>query len=301
MKLSFSSLILSALILFQGCNFEVNTGGIDKNDPIPESTFLLNGLKSDAVKMTVDGVPTMDNTFTFGTTVKFEFNNVVGLKRIKGLVYPGMSMRITDTGKDSTLFFEDDLLLKIDGGTDLKPLLLDAKFKTNVPHLNNEQYNIELKIWDKKGSGEMTFNLPFEVKASDLLAIDKNELDYTNIYFWDETDKKVVFGNEVNAENTFILINEGLEGFDVVDGMVYPGISLLLVDRNGNEIISDENLLSANSETGIDPIELRENQAPVQLTFAQGRTANPCHMTTRIFDLKNPEKHITIETDLVVN
>jgi hypothetical protein len=299
MKRSLITSILAVLILSQGCEFEMSIG-VGKKDPIPESSFKSNGLNSDPATMTVDDKASTSNIFTFGNVVKFEFNNVTGLKRINDLAFPGMSMCITNTLTDSTIYFSDDLLLKIDGGTDLTPLLLDAKFKTNLPHLNNEKYNIEIKIWDKKGSGKMTFSLPFEVKASDLLSIENKDLKYSNIYFWDDTDKKVVLDNNVNARHEFILISEGLEGFDIVDGKAYPGISLFMTEKNGNEIIAEENLIGTTSENGIDPIELRDNQAPVTLSFTYGNTSNPCHLTAKIFDLKNPEKYVIIETDLVL-
>ena len=299
MTLRLLTSILTVLILSQACEFEINTGA-EKKDPIPESSFKSSGLNSDVVTMTVDGEPSTSNIFTFGNVVKFEFNNVTGLKKINNLTFPGMSMNITNTANDSTIYFVDDLLLKIDDGTDLSPLLLDAEFKTNLPHLNNEKYNIEIKIWDKKGPGKMTFNLPFEVKAGDLLSIESNHLKYSNIYFWDDTDQKVVLDKNVNIRHKFILISEGLEGFDTVDEMAYPGISLLLVDKNGNEIIASENLLDADSENGINHLKLRDNQTPVTLSFTQGNAANPYHLATKIFDLKNPDKYILIETDLVM-
>lgn len=299
MKLTILASLILSLILFQRCEFEASTSGFGKKEPIPKSSVMKKGLDSDPAVMTVNGEPSAVNSFEYGSMVEFSFNNVTGLREVNGRVYPGTSLEVKD-GNDSTWYQVDDLFADLNG-TDLKPLQIHANFKVQLPYLNEEQYTVELKIWDRNSSKSMTFSMPFVVRENELLSVETNELDYTCVFFWDETAQEMVFNNTLDMTHEYVLVTEGVDGLDISDEKVFPGISLHLTDKNGNEILSDDNLVREKSETGIAPIELKDNQVPVILTFTPGRMANPCHLTTEIYDLKNFEKRITIEANLILN
>ena len=286
---------LLVILLLQGCNFNTSI----KKDLISGAVYTAHGLDSDNVEMEVNGKPSKKNTFTYGDKVEFTFNNIKGLKRKKGKVYPGMSMHIINNAGDTVLQLEN--LFKDDNdGTDLNPLLLRAFFKAALPHLNKEKYKVILKIWDKNSPGTITYTMPFEVVKSEFLSIQSNEIDYSNIYFWNDTDKKVVTDKKLDANSTYILIAEGLVGLDLIDDRVYPGIELEIIDNNGEYILSEANMLESLSEFGVERNELAENQVPVTIIFSPGKIANPCRLKAKIKDLKNSSKNIVIEADIII-
>jgi hypothetical protein len=72
-------------------------------------------------------------------------------------------MLITTNEKD-TIANYPDLLSDLQNGTNLHPLLLKANFQTSNVFEPEKKYKLYIKIWDKKGAGYFTYELPFTVK-----------------------------------------------------------------------------------------------------------------------------------------
>jgi len=154
-------------------------------------------------------------------------------------------------------------------------------------------------IVDKKGKGTFQYELPFSVKESELLNIAASNLNYTKIYLWDETRKTVVVKKEVSVQSTLILILEGLDGLEVIDGKVFPSFSIDITDNNGNQILSNSNILAQYRETGVDYDTFKNGQLPVTITFSSGQINNPCRLKASLKDL-NSERNIVITTELEI-
>lgn len=286
-------ILLTFTILFSSCQFNQSAN----KDLITGAYSRGDGLGSDDVLIEVNGKVEKRNEFVFGEKVNLVFNNVTGLTKLDEKTYPGLSMYIVKNEKD-TVLSNPDLLGDITDGTALSPLKLQANFRAALAYQNNEKYKAYLQIWDKKGEGKFNYELPFTIKENDLLKITNNDIEYTNIYLWNETLKQPVFDKNISPEHLFILIIEGAKGLELSDNKVFPVFSLELSDNKGGKIISNPNLLSAYKE-GVDPKAL-ENQLTAKISFSKGKISNPCKLVAKLKD-ENSSKEITVTTELVIN
>lgn len=286
--------IILITVIFNACEFkqsfnkDLTTGAYSRGD----------GIGCDDVKIQINGEVENRNKFDYGEKVNFIFNDITGLKRENGSVFPGLSIFIVQNEKDTVLQHQD-LFANMEDGTDLSPLQLQANFTSALPNENNEKYQVLINIWDKKGKGTFQYELPFLVKKNELLNIDASNIDYTNIYLWDETQKSVVVKKEVSVQSTLILILEGLDGLEVVENKVFPSFTIDIIDNNGNEVLSNSNILEQYRETGVEPDAFKNGQLPVTITFTSGQINNPCKLKASLKDL-NSERSIVITSELEI-
>lgn len=281
------SLILSACQFNQSVHKDLTTGAYSRGD----------GIGCDDVVIKIAGKSEKRTEFLFGEKVNLVFNNIRGLTNSDNKTYPGLSMFIVKNDKD-TVLSNPNLLEGLADGTDLSPLQLNANFIAALPYQDNEKYKVYIQIWDKKGTGKFTYELPFTVKESELLSINNKGIDYSSIYLWDETLKQPVYENQLNPDHLFILILEGIEGLELSDDKVFPIFSIDLIDNNGNKIISNPNLLSDYENEGVSPDDLKK-QFTAKITFSEGEIYNPCKLITQIKDMKS-SKEIIITSELII-
>lgn len=256
-----------------------------------------DGISLDKVIIEVNGKDDNRNDYIFGEDVNLVFENVNGLTKIDGKVFPGLSLLILKNEKD-TILSSLDLLTNYDVGTDLSQLKLNAKFNIAFPSQKDDKFKVHVNIFDKKGKGTFTYELPFTVKVSNLLTIKNNGLTYSNIYLWNETLKQPVLNKEISADHLFILILDGIGGMKENNGKVFPIMGLEINDKGGNKLISSPNILNSIEAEGIEAKDLKE-QVVAKITFNKGFINNPCKLIARLSD-KNSSKEITIETELVI-
>jgi hypothetical protein len=115
-----------------------------------------NGLGYDEVYVTANGKKLTSNKAALGSKLIMQFTGVDGFKEVKGKVYPGLSMYIGDkSGKKIAEF--DDLFneytakgMSVDMASSLQ-----ATLNTGAPMKKNTDYIWKVRIWDKKGKGEI--------------------------------------------------------------------------------------------------------------------------------------------------
>lgn len=282
------------VITFNSCQFNqsVNT------DLITGAYSRGNGIGCDDVSIGINGKIEKRNEFIFGEKVNFIFNNISGLTNLDNKTYPGLSMYIVKNEKD-TILSNPNLLKSLDNGTDLSPLQLQANFTSAFPYQNDEKYKVFVNIWDKKGDGKFTYELPFTIRENDLLKIENKGIEYSKIYLWNETNKQPVFDQNVSSEDLLILILDDIGGLELSNEKVYPIFSIDLLDNKGNKIISNPNLLSDYENEGVNPEDLK-NQLTAKLTFTKVEINNPCKLIVKLKD-KNSTKEINIRTELKIN
>lgn len=289
-----SIILLIIIATFSSCQFnqsvnkDLTTGAYSRGD----------GIGIDDIIIEINGEVDNRNEFVFGEKVNLVFNNVSGLTHSDGKTFPELSIHIVKNGKD-TVLTNPNLLESLNNGTDLSPLQLQANFRTALPSQNNEKYKVFIEITDKKGDGKFNYELPFTIKENNLLDIKSNGIEYSTIYLWNETLKQPAFDNNVSSEHLFILILNDIQGLELTDEKVFPIFSLDLTDNDGNEILSNPNLLSVYEQEGINPKDLK-SQLTAQLTFTEGKINNPCRLNAKLKD-KNSSKEISISTELNIN
>jgi hypothetical protein len=287
-------ILMIGIITFNSCQFnqsvntDLTTGAYSRG----------NGIGIDEVNIKINGKIENRNEYIFGEKVNLIFNNIKGLTKLENKTYPGLSMNIVKNGKD-TVLSNSNLLKSLDNGTDLFPLQLQANFRTAFPYKKDEKYKVFVNIWDKKGDGKFTYELPFTIKENDLLNIENKGIKYSNIYLWNETLKQPVFDQNVSTEDLLILILDDIEDLELSNEKVFPIFSIDLIDNKGNKIISNPNLLSDYENEGINPNDLK-SQLTAKLTFSKGEINNPCKLIVKLKD-KNSSKEIIIRTELKIN
>lgn len=280
-------LTISSCEFNQSVKTDLTTGAYSRGD----------GLSSEDVVIEINGLVEKRNEFDFGEKVILVFNNMSGFKKSDKKVYPGLSLYIIKNEKD-TVLSNPNLFENIIDGTDLSPLQLQANFRTALPYQNNEKYKVHVEIWDQKGDGKFTYELPFNIKENDLLSIENNGINYSKIYLWNETRKEAVTEPLVSFDDFLILILEDIEGLKEIDTKVFPIFSMELTDSEGTKIISSSNMLSSYEKEGMDPKDLK-NQLTAKMSFTHGEVANPCTLIVKLKD-KNSDKEISISSELIL-
>ena len=240
-------------------------------------------------------VVTDNNTFFYGERIDISFRNIKGLKEIDQKIYPTMSIHIIKNEKD-TVLFNDNVLNHLEEGTDKIPLDLHAYFTASLPYRNKEQYKAYIKVSDTKGEGTYTYELPFTIKESDLFKVTNQNIQYSSIYLWNQSKQQGIFNDEIEADDSIMLIMEGLDGFEQENGNVFPILSIDLKDAKGKSVAHSDNLFKEYENKGVNPEKFKE-QIYASLTFDKGRMRNPYKLKVILKD-KNSLKRIIVTSEL---
>lgn len=282
------TVLLSACEFNQSVNKDLVTGAYSRGD----------GIGCDEVLIELNHQLENRNEFIYGEKVNFIFENVRGFSKEDGKVYPGLSMCIVKNEKD-TVLNNPDLFADMGEGTDLSPLQLQANFFSSLPYENDEAYKIFIQIWDKKGDGTFSYEMPFSIEENDLLTIDNSGLSYSEIYLWDETNKLVLVNENIQSKNELILLFEDVDGFEIVNDTIYPVLSVKLFDKEGTVVLENENILREYQETGVLYEDFKGSQIPVTMTFSPGNIINPYTLNANLTDAKSDRK-IEVRTELIM-
>ena len=290
-KLTTIKIVLVALV-FSACNFSKS---INK-DLVTGATSKGDGLQCNDITIQIDGNKENRNTFTFGENVVFVFDGITGFKEENEKVYPEMSIIVVK--KENQMVLSEPSLLNLVEGTSHSPLQLQANLIASFPYQNDEEYEVQIAIWDTKGDGKFTYNMPFTVQENKVLNIKSTNITYKSIFIWNENKNKMVFDNKMSAKEKYSLVLEGIDGLTVENGKVFPALSVYLNDQKGNEIIASTNLYRDTTD-GLDAIEFTKGQIPIILTFYDGQFFNPCKLSVILKDTKSMSE-LNISADLEI-
>ena len=282
--------ILLFVLTLVACEFDVSINTGDDNT-LPYATLKENGLKFDYVYQEINGFTESRNTYSNGERIHFFFNNPQGFKIENGHVFPGVGLYLIKNDQD-TVFKQPDLLANLVRGTDISPLILTSNFTPVFDSKSGDTYKVWITIWDKKGDATFDLEMPFTMVENNYLDISSQNIDYSRIYLWNQSEKTIISQQQVHIEDSLILIIEGLDGLNVIDGLVHPSLSLYVEDDKGNRIISDDNIFKNYTEQGISYGYISQRQLPVFLTFDpnSGDIHNPYKLNVLIKDTKSNHK-----------
>jgi hypothetical protein len=292
-KFNLLSLLLLTLVL-GACQFnqsvikDLTSGAFTRGD----------GIGSHDVIIEINGEVENRTNFINGEKVRLVFNKITGLKRVKGNVFPGMSLIILKNNKD-TMTYNEDLFADMVDGIDLETLQFYATFVATLPYKNHEKYKVFVKIWDKKGTGTFQYELPFTMAPNKFLKIKSKNITYTDIYLWNQSKKMVVVNEHVGINDTLILILEGLEGLESVNDKVYPALSIDITSKNGHKVLTSPNVFEQYRNDGVDRLAVKNEQLLVTITIAPGAFNNPNKFRAALTDLKS-NKRIDISAELEI-
>jgi hypothetical protein len=124
-----------------------------------------NGLGYDEVYVMADGKKLSSSKVTLGSKLIMQFAGVEGFKEVKGKVYPGLSMYIGDANGKKVAEF-DDLFNEYtaEGMPVDMAASLQATLNTGAPMKKSVDYKWKVRIWDKKGKGEIVSEMILKMK-----------------------------------------------------------------------------------------------------------------------------------------
>lgn len=288
--------LLTASILFTSCEFSKSAS----KDLITGAASSGDGINCDKVTIEASGKPTKNNQFVYGEKVNFIFDGLTGFTEMDGKKFPGLSLHIVNSEKD-TVIGHTNLLDHIKDGlvTDSLALQLQANFTAALPYKNNEQYKVHIHIWDEKGKGNFTYKMPFTLEENDFLDVKTSGATYGNIYLWNKTKQEPVTEKNISSDHSFVLIIENADGFKPTENVVFPTLSLEIIDDNGNALLSEDNLFKKYEETGLNTDTFNE-ELYATIDFYGGTIYNPCRLKAVLKD-QHSDKQIEITSELKIN
>ncbi|MFT5859831.1 MAG: hypothetical protein ACI865_001937 [Flavobacteriaceae bacterium] len=278
--------------LFVSCDVSMN------KDFVTGMKTTGSGISVENVYLEINDEKVKRTEYQYGEKVLIKCNGISGFERKNGRSLVGLFVKIINSKSKEVVNLNEDLFKdKLEGFSE-KSLLITTHFNAAFSYQDNEEYLIMVHIWDKNGTGTFDIEMPFTIVENKLLNIQPKGIDYSAVYLWDQQNTRVITDNIVSLEEGVKLLIDGAEGLEVVDNLVYPGLSIELLDNNGAEIFRDENLLLENSTNGLDPT-LAMEQLPVSLTLEQKKVSNPAKLKLVYFDM-NSDKKLIIETELTI-
>lgn len=258
-----------------------------------EMDLIEKGLSCKTVDLRVNNKVQERNTFTYGEIIELEFNGIEGFARQENLAYPGCSIYILNEKKDTVDLSEN--IFKDKGMAD-DPLSLPVSLQAGMVKAIDKSYMLKIKIWDKKGTNQLDFEMPFTIIENEKFNIKTEGVEYSAIYFLSKRNK-IIVDNIVSKNDGIVVLYEGVDGLAIDEiGYVYPGLSIDLIDKNGTPILKDENMLKNYSTLGYKAIDAKRQIEVALPSFKNDEIANPVELTATLFDLNSDNKLILSTT-----
>lgn len=291
MKTTLSVMLIAAVL--SGCNFSKSV----KKDLISGLTTTGSVLTCNDVYLSVNNERTTRNTFYYGEMLHLIFNDIQGFSRENGKVFPSMDILVTDSAGD-TILKANELYSEYSEGMDYSPLELTADITIASPIRSGRDYTLLVSIKDKKGPGTYVSRLKFSVKENERLKIEKNGVTFTEAYLYSQGNNKIINDGKIKFDDNIYLIVEGLKGFREENGLVYPGLSLSIIDSLKNVILNYDDLLSEYNESGIASSDFT-SRVSSHFKITGDQANNPLHCIMDIHDKKS-DAFVKISTDLIL-
>ena len=150
---------IAILLLFYSCETGV------KKDLITGLKVINNNLSYEQALIYEDGKRTNVTEFTTGSVLEFHLDGVSGFKEEEGRVFIGAAMTIINQENVEILHYPD-LFEEFDktGVSPIDARQLSLTLKIKSPLEAGHKYIWKARVWDKKGSGEITSEMEISVK-----------------------------------------------------------------------------------------------------------------------------------------
>lgn len=152
---------LLAIVLFS-CDFP----GINGVEPL-KMDILKEGLTYTDTNCVMGENPLTSSEVPLDTVIEIQFIGVAGFETVDGKWFVGAMMEVYDTS-GNILFRHDDLFLDFDTiGFDPVDVrrMIGINLETGKPMTAGLSYLWKIKIWDKKGKGELFCETLIKVKS----------------------------------------------------------------------------------------------------------------------------------------
>jgi len=281
----FIAFILLTSILVS-CNFSKGV----KTELTTGLTYSYNGFRLKEVKVFDNySQPVKGKSYPKGTVLNIKLYGVENYVEENGMIYPGCSVKLTDNNGNEVLE-SDDIFKDYVTSKDkfAVPIITLTLFD---PVIAGEKYTVNIHFYDKKKpENKIDIKQEFEVNPNEAkIETVKNGLSFEDIYMASDKTTPIPVNKSLLGSNAYIMF-KGLKGFSESDGKVYPGCEVILVDKDNNTILHDENILS-NYADGVMPFAVSQLYAGASLKdpVKAGETYS---LSIRVFDKINKDNEI---------
>lgn len=285
--------IILAVIFFTGCKFSKSV----EKDLITGLTTKGDLLSCDDVYFTINNEKTTRTSFDYGEILYIVYDNVQGFEKENNKVFPKMQILVLDE-KGDTAMWAGDLYAEYTEGMDFTPLQLTADLTVASPIKSGGNYELNVYITDRKGTGSFNTKMNFSVNRNDKLVVEPAGAVWDEAYIYSQDEAKVINDNRIRFEENVYFIVEGLRGFKETDGLVYPGLSLRATDSAGNLILDYTDLFSEYDKTGVLPEDLA-SRASAHFRISGINFNNPMKLEMKVWD-KRSDASLVVKTELEV-
>jgi len=265
---------LLSVIVFSSCEF-------NKSAKVDLTTGLSSkgsGIRCDDVFLMVNEEKIYRNQFVFGEAFQINFNMIEGLKKVEGGVFPGMKLLILDKQGD-TVIFNPDLYANFTEPTTITPLMLKTKITIGSPFRSNRSYTATVHIWDKKGKGTFDTKFEFNTIPNNAINMRNTGLQSNEIYLYDKDNDMVIPSSKIPSNKNVMLVFEDLKGLKSANGVYEIGMRMVIEDKNGELILSEDDLLEGQSMTVTEP-----NRQIFGSFFLPGSIKGPVQLEVIVWD-----------------
>jgi len=133
------------------------------------------------------------------------------------------------------------------------------------------------------GTGGCNFSVGTRSDFVSGLSVQNNGLGMEDAYL--VVDGAKLQKRSLSMGETLVLYLEGVQGFTALNGRVYPGASLQVMDSAGNIILDEPNLFAQYETAGVEPAAARQ----LTLSFTAGepmKSGEEYAFSYRVWDLR---------------
>ncbi|MBN2160751.1 MAG: hypothetical protein JW807_15290 [Spirochaetes bacterium] len=161
MALKRGAIAVALVLLAGGCKTKFGT----VNDPVTGMSITNTGLSyGDALVNAGDSRLTSDEV-ALGSKIVLVYTDVKGFERHGGRLFPGASMTVIEQGGETIGEFRDLFDNYTSDGMDPENASkLSITLTTGRPMAKGKSYTWKVRVWDKKGSGEIVSEMKIKIK-----------------------------------------------------------------------------------------------------------------------------------------
>jgi predicted small secreted protein len=128
------------------------------------------------------------------------------------------------------------------------------------------------------------------------LSFSYNGFIIRDVLLIDPADKRMT-DNKVHLNTRIAIVALGINNYGLKDGMVFPGMMLLVTDKKGTPVLNAADLFAGDQ--GYPPANATELRGDITIArpMAAGETY---HVKMRVWDKVKADNELNIEADLVV-
>jgi hypothetical protein len=112
-----------------------------------------------------------------------------------------------------------------------------------------------------------------------------------------DSENTIKTDNDVVLDSKVDISVEGLVNYTLKDNKAFPGLMLLVTDKQGNPVIDEADLFSDSEGYSAEDASFLRGSVIVGNPMKSGETY---HVKMRVWDKNNPENELTAEVDLDV-